>query len=38
MLVTVLLTIAAITFIGGLLTVFKAGEKDNICDHDYTDN
>lgn len=35
MIIALLITIAAISVIGGLLIVNKAGEKDNICDYGY---
>ena len=35
MLVVLIIAIATICFIGGLLTVRKAGEKENICDYGY---
>lgn len=38
MLVILLIAIATVSCIGGLLIVSKAGEKDNICNYDYTEN
>lgn len=35
MIVVLLIMIAAISLIGGLLIVGKAGEKNNICKYDY---
>lgn len=31
----VVIILSAIVFIGGLLTVLKAGSKDGICKYDY---
>lgn len=35
MIVVSILALAAIACIGGLITVSKPGEKDNICDYGY---
>ena len=38
MIIALLIMIAAFSCVSALLIVNKAGEKDNICKYDYTEN
>jgi hypothetical protein len=38
MIIALLITLAAISLVSSLFIVSKAGEKENICKYDYTDN
>lgn len=35
MIIALIIAIAAVSCVGGLLIVSKAGKKDNICDYGY---